>query len=136
MKLIIQNDRIVGTATDDYTGPDAFIDEPEDFDAQRLTEYRLVDDELVLPEPLPPTVCTPAQGLIALFVLKQITEQDILDAIAQIPDDVQRYTATIGYRRATTWERESATMQAMAGLLSLSEEDLDALFVYAAQVQV
>ena len=47
---------------------------------------------------------------------------------------MQRYSAQIGYTRATTWERTSATMQAMAALLGLSESDLDALFVYAGGV--
>lgn len=92
-----------------------------------------------LPEPAPPAVpqsCTPAQGLVALYAVKGITEDAIHAAIEQIPDPVQRYTAQIGFTRATTWERQSATMQAMAALLSLSEQDLDALFTFAAGVQV
>ena len=95
--------------------------------------------EFSAPAPLPapaPTACTPAQGLIALYAIKQLTEQDILDAIVQIPDPVQRYTATIGYQRATTWQRGSATMTTMAQLLGLTDEDLDALFVYAVGVEV
>lgn len=87
------------------------------------------------PEPIPDR-CSPAQGLIALYALKQITEQDIATSIASITDPVQRYTAQIGYSRATQWERGSATMQAMAALLGLSEADLDALFAYAVGVQV
>ena len=89
------------------------------------------------PQPAPaPTTCTPAQGLIALYALKQLTEQSILDVIAKIPDPVQRYTATIGYQRATTWQRGSATITTMAQLLGLTDEDLDALFVYAVGVEV
>lgn len=89
------------------------------------------------PQPAPaPTSCTPAQGLIALYAIKQLTEQDILDAIAQITDPVQRYTATIGYQRATTWQRGSATMATLAQLLGLNSADLDALFAYAAEVAV
>lgn len=83
-----------------------------------------------------PKTCTPAQGLVALYALKQITEDHVLEAIAQIPDPVQQYTARIGYQRATTWERSSPTMQAMAQLLQLSEQDLDALYAYAAGVNV
>lgn len=49
MKLIIQNARIVGTATDDYNGPDTWIEAPEDFDPARMGEYRVADGELVLP---------------------------------------------------------------------------------------
>ena len=135
MKLIIQNNRITATATDDYIGPDEYIDAPADFDVTRLGEYRYEDGALVLPAPPPPTSCTPAQGLIALYALKQITEQDIATSIASITDPVQRYTAQIGYSRATQWERGSATMQAMAALLGLSEADLDALFAYAVGVQ-
>ena len=86
-------------------------------------------------EPMP-RYCTPAQGLVALYALKQLTEQDILDAIAQITDPVQRYTAAIGYQRATTWERGSATMQTMAQLLGLSDADLDELFTYAVGVSL
>ena len=83
-----------------------------------------------------PAACTPAQGLVALFALKQITEERVLEAIAQIPDPVQQYTARIGYQRATVWERGSPTMQSMAQLLQLTNEDLGELFAYAAQVQV
>ena len=49
MKLIIQNARIVGTATDDYNGPDEHIAAPADFDLGRLGEYRVVNGVLVLP---------------------------------------------------------------------------------------
>ena len=136
MKLIIQNTRISATTTDNYTGPDAHIPAPEDFDLSRLGEYVYENGELLLPAPPLPTSCTPSQGLIALYALKQITEQDILDAIAQIPDPVQRYTVTIGYQRATAWERGSATMATMAQLLALTDEDLDNLFAYAAGVVV
>ena len=99
--------------------------------------------EFIAPAPVPapvpapaPTSCTPAQGLIALYAIKQLTEKNILDAIVQIPDPVQRYTATIGYQRAITWQRGSATITTMAQLLGLTDEDLDALFVYAAGVEV
>ena len=92
----------------------------------------------MLREPLlmKPQSCTPAQGLVALFALKNITEDNVLTAIDQIPDPVQQYTARIGYQRATVWERNSPTMQAMAQLLQLSGTDLDALFAYAVEVQV
>lgn len=49
MKLIIQNNRIAATATDDYTGPDAFIAAPADFDLTRMDEYVIVDGVLTLP---------------------------------------------------------------------------------------
>lgn len=97
------------------------------------------DGEFTPPQPAAaqaPQSCTPAQGLVALFALKSITEDNVLAAIDQIPDPVQQYTARIGYQRATIWERNSPTMQVMAQLLQLSNEDLDALFNYAASVTV
>lgn len=89
------------------------------------------------PEPEPaPESCTPAQGLVALFAVKGITEDDVLAAIGQIADPVQQYTARIGLQRATTWERTSPTMQAMAALLGLTEQDLDDLYTLAVTVVV
>lgn len=80
--------------------------------------------------------CTPAQGLVALYALRGITEDDVLAAIEQIPDSIQRYTTKIGYQRATVWERNSTTMQALAKLLQLTSESLDELFSHAVTVQV
>lgn len=89
-----------------------------------------------LNDPPRSAACTPAQGLVALFVLKRITEDNILQAIDSIPDDELRYTAKIGYQRASSWERSSPTMQTMAQLLQLSESDLDELFTHAAGVNL
>lgn len=48
MKLILQNNRIMATATDAYSGPDAFIDAPADFDVTRMSEYVYAAGLLVL----------------------------------------------------------------------------------------
>lgn len=111
--------------------------------SQQPGDYRLANGRIEkydpAAEPAPvvvPRSCSPAQGLIALYALKGIEEDHVLAAIEAIPDAIQRYTVKIGYQRATTWERGSAAMQTMAQLLQLSEEDLDALFTYAAGVAV
>ena len=49
MKLIIHNERIVGTATDEYSGPEIFIDAPTDFDAQQMGNYTVSDGVASLP---------------------------------------------------------------------------------------
>lgn len=49
MKLIIQNTRIVATATDDYDGPEAFMQAPVDFDVTRMGEYVYDGTSLSLP---------------------------------------------------------------------------------------
>lgn len=48
MKLIIQNARIAGSATDDYNGLDEFITVSDSFDITRAEEYLIIDGELVL----------------------------------------------------------------------------------------
>lgn len=83
-----------------------------------------------------PTSCTPAQGLVALYTLKGITETGVLAAIAGIEDATQRYIAQVAYNKATSWERASTSMQTLAALLSLTEQDLDSLFSAAVQIQV
>lgn len=52
MKLIIQNTRIVATATDDYDGPEAFMQAPADFDVTRMAEYTVRDGVAALPPDL------------------------------------------------------------------------------------
>lgn len=49
MKLIIQNTRIVATATDDYDGPEAFMQAPADFDVARMGDYVYDGTSLTLP---------------------------------------------------------------------------------------
>lgn len=86
-------------------------------------------------EPVPRS-CTPAQGLVALYAVKGITEDDIRTVIDGIPDPVTRYTAKIGYERATVWEEGSPTMQMMQAAFNLSDSDMGKLFDYAVQVKV
>lgn len=83
------------------------------------------------PVPVPQTV-TPAQGLMALYALKGITEDDILAAIGTIEDATLRYQAQIAYKKATAWDRESESMAVVAQLLALTEADKDALFTLGA----
>lgn len=83
-----------------------------------------------------PIICSPAQGLVALFAVKQITESDVNDAIAAITDPVARYTAQVAFARATEWKRDSVSIQQLSALLGLAESDLDALFEFAVTVAV
>lgn len=47
MKLIYQGEKIVGAGTDEYSGPDAFLSVPDNFDLGSLAHYRVVGGELV-----------------------------------------------------------------------------------------
>ena len=126
MKLIIQNTRIVGTATDDYTGPDEYITAPGDFDAERLGEYRVIDGTLTLPPtPAPvPATCTRRQGRLALLQAGYLAAVE--QSIATIADPVQRMAAQIEHE-ADTWERNNPFLQGMWAQLGGTPEQLDDL---------
>lgn len=49
MKLLIQKNRVVATATDDYEGPEAFMQAPADFDVTRMGDYVHDGTSLSLP---------------------------------------------------------------------------------------
>jgi saccharopine dehydrogenase-like NADP-dependent oxidoreductase len=49
MKLIIQNNRIAGTATDDYTGPDEHIAAPADYNPAYMADYVAAAGVIALP---------------------------------------------------------------------------------------
>ena len=93
-------------------------------------------EEMQFPVTTPQQTCSPAQGLVALFAVKQITESDVNATIAAITDPVARYTTQIAFARATEWRRDSAAIQQLAALLGLTESDLDALFEFAVTVTV
>lgn len=132
MKLIIQGDRIAAGATDEYTGPDPFIDAPDDFDIERLSEYRVIDGQVVLPPPLPVTTVTMRQARLALLGAGLLDDVDA--AIAAIPDPVQRKAVQIEWEYATIVERNSALIQQLAPELGLTEAQVDELFATAARL--
>ena len=123
---------------DGTTVTNTIIATPEFAEQQHPGAWRLaeVQDVPTPPTPATPTVCSPAQGLVALFAVKQITESDVNTTIAAIHDPVARYTSQVAFARATEWRRDSASMQQLATLLGLTEADLDALFEFAVTVAV
>lgn len=114
----------------EYSTP---LDEYEQMLQQWVDSY--VPEPPTPAEPVPRS-CAPAQGLVALYAVKQITEDDIRTVIDGITDPVTRYTAKIGYERATVWEEGSPTMQMMQAAFNLSDSDMGELFDYAVQVKV
>lgn len=123
---------------DGDTVTNAILATPEFAEQQHPGAWRLaeVQDVPTPPTPATPTVCSPAQGLVALFAIKQITESDVNTTIAAITDPVLRYTSQVAFVRATEWRRDSASIQQLAALLGLTESDLDALFEFAVKVAV
>ncbi len=126
MKLLINGDRIAGTAADEYTGPMAFIPAPEDYDP--TIEYQVVGGVLTIPVP---QSITPRQARLALLgvgLLDQV--QAAMDAL----DEPTKTAALIEWEYAVSIERGSAWVANMAGALGLTAEQLDDLFRQASQL--
>ena len=123
---------------DGNTVTNVILATPEFAEQQHPGKWRLaeVQDALTAPTPATPSVCSPAQGLVALFAIKQITESDVTATLAAITDPVARYTSQVAFARATEWKRDSVSIQQLSALLGLTESDLDALFEFAVTVAV
>ena len=120
MKLIIQNNRIAGTATDDYTGPDQFITAPEDFDING--DYVLTDG--VLTRRIPQVVSR-AQFILALLQVGLLDEVEAAIAAADRPTQ-------INYKERLEFERGYPLIATMAAVLGKTDAEIDALFMLAA----
>ena len=123
---------------DGQTVTNVILATPEFAEQQHPGKWRLAEGQDVpaTPTPATPSVCSPAQGLVALFAIKQITESDVNATIAAITDPVARYTSQVAFARATEWKRDSVSIQQLSALLGLTESDLDVLFEFAVTVAV
>lgn len=121
MKLILQNDRIAGTATDDYTGPDAWIAAPDAYDPAK--EYRVIDGELV---EVVPQVVSSRQAKQSLL------RADLLDDVdAAIAASANR-AWQIDWADAQEFRRDWPALIALQPALGLSDAQVDDLFRLAA----
>lgn len=128
MKLIIQNTRVAGTATDDYAGPDEFITAPENFDVSRLGDYLVTDG--VLSVAVPQSV-TMRQARLALLGAGLLASVDA--AIAGMPEP-DKTIAQITWEFAATVDRQYGMVPQLATALGMTETQIDDLFIAAAQL--
>ena len=133
MKILIQNSRIAGTATDEYAGPDEYIDAPADFDAERMGDYVYADGALTLEHVVPQQVAR-AQGKAALIGAGMWPS--VLAFVAAIEDDTQRLLAEVALHDTQHWQRNSPFLSSAKTALGLDDAQLDALFVAAAQIEL
>lgn len=75
-------------------------------------------------------VVTPAQLRLAL-VQSGISLETINNAIAMIPDQIQRDTATILWEYATQFERNHPFVAQIGAALNKTDEEIDAIFTIA-----
>lgn len=81
-------------------------------------------------KPQAPQQVTMRQARLALLAAGLL--DDVEEAIAAIPDPVQRKAAQIEWEYASMVERQSAFVQQLAVGLGLSTEQMDDLFMQAA----
>ena len=127
MKLIIQSSRIAATATDDYTGPDEFIPAPDGFDINRMGDYVIEAGVAVLPAPGVPTEVTMRQACLALEGAGLL--DDVEAIVATLPRVYQ-----IEWQRASTVLRSNPLVEMVRQQNSMTEAQIDTLFVTAASL--
>lgn len=84
------------------------------------------------PQSAVPQQITRAQGKAALIM--QGYWQEVLDYVASIQDSTQRALADVALHDTLTWERSSPFLNTAAAGLSMTDEQLDALFVQASAI--
>lgn len=133
MKILIKNNRIAGTATDAYAGPDEYITAPADFDENRMADYVYADGALTLEHVVPQQVAR-AQGKAALIVAGLWTGVEAF--VAAIEDDTERLLAEVALHDTQHWQRSSPFLNAAKAALGMDDAQLDALFIAAAQIEL
>ena len=120
MKLIIQNGKVVATATDEYNEAGEFITAPEDYDPE--INYDVVNGELIVPVP---QVVSMRQARLALLDAGLLSQIPI--AIDQLEGD-DKLRAEIEFEYGAIVERNSPTLSAVLLALGQTEEQIDTLF--------
>jgi len=126
MKLIIQNNRVVGTATDDYAGSEQTIDAPPDFDPAQLTQYS-VGEGGAITRAIPPVTMRQARLALLGAGLLGTVESGIND----LPEP-QKSAARIVWEYSGEVQRNNPVVAQLAATLGLSSAQIDALFIGAA----
>lgn len=124
MKLIIQNDRIAATATDEYEGQDAWLPEPADFDILRLADYRVIDGQLIIPVP---EAVLPLQGLLAIDLAGMSGAYE-----AWANDPARTFAERAFIQRAQVWRRDDPLLKGATVALGMTDAQVDDLFRLAA----
>ena len=128
MKLLLKNNVIAGTATDEYTGPMEYITAPDDFDINRMADYQVIDGVLTV---IVPQSVTMRQARLALLQIGKLADVDT--AIDSLPEP-QKTASRIEWEYALDVSRTWPTLLALAPLLGLDDATLDTLFVEAAKL--
>lgn len=131
MKIIIKDKRIIATASDEYTGPDEFMQVPEGFDPARLERYRTeqwTESPFEEPTPIVPESITPRQGYITL------SRYGLLEAVKTYfaaLEGQEGEEAKIELEFAQEWKRSWSTLINAAHAFGLTDAQIDQMFIEA-----
>ena len=153
MKARISNDnRFLDVYTDDFLG----LNNDKIINGQLVSEWNLVDitDEesfylkegytyvdnaWVAPEPIEPIIEVPQtiskMKLRMQLILSGIPLASIYAAIEQIPNSVQKEIVYTKWEHAVTFDRTDETLNAMAQMLGITEEQLNTIFIEGNKLQ-
>ena len=134
MRAAVIENGVVSTVVDvpslDAFGEDVKLVEASEWVVSGATWDGEVFTNPTPPPPQIPTSVTMRQARLALLGAGLL--DDIEEAIASIPDPVQRRAAQIEWEYATIVERSSALIQQLAPTLGMTEAQMDELFATAA----
>jgi len=126
MKLIYdETGRVIATATDAHQCANC-IAAPDEWDG-RFDKWTVVDGELM---EVVPEVVTPRQAKIALLQAGLL--DDVEAAIESLEDPALKRLAQIEWEYAQEVRRDWPLLVLLAGLIGLSDDQVDELFVVAA----
>jgi hypothetical protein len=128
MKLVIQGDKIAAMVGDDFPTTDMLVDVPEGFDINQAHRFRynVADGQIVVRVP---ARVTAFQAKMALADAGRLGAVETLMADPATPQRTR-----MAWLTAAGFERQSDMITSMAALLELTEAQLDALFIAAAQI--
>ena len=126
MKLIIQHNRIAAVATDEYVGPELWINAPDGFNPDTANYYQYVDG--IVSVRIPPVVSR-FQARAALHLAGLLPSiEDLMNAPST------NTIAKLAWQDAIEFRRDSPTILAMGNALGLTPLQLDELFITAAGI--
>jgi hypothetical protein len=128
MLLILKDNRIIGTATDDYQGPETILTAPVDFDPLKVDRYAVVDNQVIEYNPVPESI-TMRQARLQL--LKVGLLDSVVTTIQNMDGDEGR-AAFIEWEYSNTVLRNGSLTNQLATLLNLDSTQVDQMFKDAA----
>ena len=129
MKLLLKNNVIAGTATDEYTGPMEYITAPADFDPELMGVYVVIDGVLTIPVPEVISMRQCRLQLLATPLGDSTGYAAVNNSIATMGEAAQ-----IDWEYAADVQRTFPLVVAMQQMFGWSDAQMDDFFAEAAKL--